>query len=167
MSEPFLHTLGKCDILPMKSYSLGFFFKWVHQYIKLAVELLFIPGYSIKRGEGFWFCKTFFRVKYYLYTKCVFICCVPHKLINDLHLLICATAKDSKYNWDFENKLNWEFFMIIIILFLYKVSMLYNNDRKKYIYQYILTSENNSNHNFDQKKKYIVIFLSIIHILII
>ena len=42
--------------------------------------------------------------------------------------------------------------MIIIILFLYKVSMLYNNDRKKYIYQYILTSENNSNHNFDQKK---------------
>ena len=122
----------------------------------------------VYKGEGdFDFVKLFFGLNIYLYTKCVFICCVPHKLINDLHLLICATAKDSKYNWDFENKLNWEFFMIIIILFLYKVSMLYNNDRKKYIYQYILTSENNSNHNFDQKKKYIVIFLSIIHILII
>ena len=127
----------------------NFFFKWVYQYIKLVVVLLFIPGYSIKRGRGFWFCKTFFRVKYYLYTKCVFICCVPHKLINDLHLLICATAKDSKYNWDFENKLNWEFFMIIIILFLYKVSILYNTDRKKYT-NFDVRKKNN--HNFDQKK---------------
>ena len=77
MSEPLLHTLGKCDISPMKLYSLWkkiFFFKWVYQYIKLVVVLLFIPGYSIKRGEGFWFCKTFFRVKYLsLYHVCIYL----------------------------------------------------------------------------------------------
>ena len=79
MSEPFLHTLGKCDISPMKLYSLEkiFSFKWVYQYIKLVVVLLFIPGYSIQRGRGFWFCKTFFGLNIisipsvYLFAACL------------------------------------------------------------------------------------------------
>ena len=49
MSEPFLHTLGKCDISPMKLYSLE------EKKFQMGVSIYKIggPGYIIKRGRGF------------------------------------------------------------------------------------------------------------------
>ena len=44
MSEPFLHTLGKCDISPMKSYSLGkknFFFQMGVSIYKIGGRIAF------------------------------------------------------------------------------------------------------------------------------